>query len=124
MVLVNCSRYWLRNKLVPSLSVGNSCAGSKFIPSTLSLERWFSGSNKRISSISSSKKSNLNGVLLPIGNISRIAPRAENSPCSITWSTLRYPLASRFCLSWCKSFLSPFLMIKLFASIYCLGAKR
>ena len=84
MVLENFSRYWLLNKLIPALSVGNSWAGNKSILAILSLERWLSESNIRISSISSSKKSSRNGVLLPIGNKSIIAPLAENSPCSIT----------------------------------------
>lgn len=61
---------------------GNSRAGSRRIDSTLSMERWVSGSKVRRVSISSSNRSIRKGNSLPIGNRSISAPRTANSPCS------------------------------------------
>ncbi|MNY46212.1 hypothetical protein D3C86_1813730 [compost metagenome] len=81
------SRKRALKRVTASFCSGNSLAGNSLTESTLSIERWFSGSKVRRVSISSSNRSMRYGNLLPIGNRSINEPRTVNSPCSYTVST-------------------------------------
>ena len=115
----------MRKRSMASFSVGYSRAGRMRIPSRLSLsERCVSGSKKRIESTSVSKKSMRQGCMAPIGKTSRMEPRMENSPCSITVSTARWPESERKRRSSSGSRSSPFLMMKELLTMNSGGGRR